>query len=109
MILSPFPDLPHCSFHWTSETETSQDKAHHLESAGCPLTAAGHQTKAGEHLMEALAASHLKAVYYLNPVLLAYLESAGYLLPGVYLKAVASSQASASCLKPGPLEYRWLV
>lgn len=68
MTSSPFPDLPHCSFHQTSATETSQD--HHLESAGCPLAVAGHRTRTGEHLMEALAASHTKAVCYLIPVLL---------------------------------------
>jgi len=59
--------------------------------------------------MEALAACHLDAVYFLIPVLLACLESAGYLLPVLYLKSVASSQASASCLKSDPLEYQRLA
>lgn len=76
MTSSPFPDLPRCSFHLTSATETSQD--HHLESAGCPLIAVGHQMRTAEHLMEALAASHTKTVCYLIPVLLEHLESGEY-------------------------------
>jgi hypothetical protein len=66
---SPFLDLPHCSFHQTSATETSPDQAQRLESAECPLSVAGHRTKPGEHLMKVLAASHPEAACYLTLVL----------------------------------------